>query len=191
MNNKNEISLGVRLKELRKNLNLTQKELAQKAGLKTTAIISYENNQREPTGRALASLEKVLNVSGSYLFGEELNLSYYDEEIMSAVNDTWHTLFSNINSSLKVNDPVTQKLFFNIMVEFKSILASSYMTNYQKSESISLLHDIVTGLLLSIDRAVVQIDNTHIDKERIENYKKQRIKEYSKLLDTFFDNFNK
>ncbi len=182
------------IKKLRNLKGITSKELSEKTGIPYDTLKNYEYNRREPSGKYLVALEKYFNKTGEYILGisneEYQSSAHYDKETMDAVDESWIPLFSTITSSLKTNDPLTQKLFFNIMVELKAILTSSYMTNYQKSESISLLHDIVTGLLLSIDRAVVHVDDSPIDKDRIANYKQQRVKEYSQLLDTFFNNFN-
>ncbi len=191
MNSKNEYSLGIRIKQLRKELNLTQKELAEKAGLKTSAIISYENNQREPTGRALAALEKTLNVSGSYLFGDDINLAHYDKEIMDAVNESWLYLFSTITYLIKTNDPLTQKLIFNIMVELKSILGSKSMSNHQKTVSIELIHDLIMSLSIATDRANLTKEKpSELDIERNNTFKAKRVEEYSESLNKFFSDFH-
>lgn len=58
------------LKYLRKDCNLTQKQLAEETGLSLSAIVSYENGLREPNSRAMAILERYFNVSGEYLRGE-------------------------------------------------------------------------------------------------------------------------
>lgn len=65
-----KIGLPEVLKYLRRESNLTQKELAKETGLSLSAIVSYENGLREPNSKAMAVLERYFNVSGEYLRGE-------------------------------------------------------------------------------------------------------------------------
>ncbi|QHQ59949.1 helix-turn-helix domain-containing protein [Anaerocolumna sedimenticola] len=59
-----------RIKELRLDKRLTQKELAKQTGLSVSSIIGYENGLREPNSKAMAALERFFRVSGDYLRGE-------------------------------------------------------------------------------------------------------------------------
>lgn len=157
----NKISIGYRIQKSRKLLNLTQKELAEKSGLKISAIISYENNQREPAGRALAALEKALNVTGSYIFYGDSIFAHHDREIMDAINENWHILLVTLNNSINKSEPLVQKLIFNILVEFKSILNSTTIPNFKKSNYISLVHDII----MSISKHDIHNENNYLLKE--------------------------
>ena len=62
--------LASRIKELRKDKGITQKDLAQITGLSYSSIVCYENGVREPNSKAMAALEKYFNVSGEFLRGE-------------------------------------------------------------------------------------------------------------------------
>ncbi len=60
-----------RIKILRKEHNLTQKELANKLGLSTDAIISlYEKGERNPSMEILNQLSTLFNCSIDYLLGK-------------------------------------------------------------------------------------------------------------------------
>ncbi|MDW7683414.1 MAG: helix-turn-helix transcriptional regulator [Bacillota bacterium] len=74
------VTLGERLKRLRKEKGLTQAQLAGTLGLSKSAIIQYENNKREPNFDALIKLEKFFDVSGSYLKGKS-NFKKMSEEM--------------------------------------------------------------------------------------------------------------
>lgn len=182
------------IKKLRNLEGITSKELSIKTGIPYDTLKNYEYDRREPSGKYLVALEKYFNKTGEYILGlsndSTASYAHYDKETMDAIDDTWSTLFSVITTEVRKNDPLTKKLLFNIMVEIRYILSSSSMTNYQKSVSISLIHDIITGLLLSVDRAVVNVGEKTVDKDRINNYKQERIKEYTNLLDEFFTNFH-
>ena len=58
-----------RLKELRKDNNLTQKELAIKLGKSRTAVYEWETNGHEPDYDTLIQIARYLNVSIDYLLG--------------------------------------------------------------------------------------------------------------------------
>nr|WP_302597785.1 helix-turn-helix transcriptional regulator [uncultured Cellulosilyticum sp.] len=66
---KNESIFSKRLKELRKEHNLTQADLAQKLGVVRTAITNYETNRTMPDPAALNELANLFNVSIDYLLG--------------------------------------------------------------------------------------------------------------------------
>ena len=64
-----DINIGKRIKELRLDASLGQKQLGEKVGLTMAAINRYENGNREPKIGTIISLCKVFNVSVDYLLG--------------------------------------------------------------------------------------------------------------------------
>lgn len=62
--------MAYRIKELRMDLGLTQRELADEIGLSYGSIVDYENGRREPNSKAMVALERYFGVSGEYLRGE-------------------------------------------------------------------------------------------------------------------------
>lgn len=62
--------LGSRIRNLRENSGLTQKELSLMIGLTPKMISFYENNQRTPPIDVLAKIAKIFNVSVDYLIGD-------------------------------------------------------------------------------------------------------------------------
>lgn len=66
---KMEIILGKRLKELRSDRGMTQKELACALGLNAVTYLHYEKDQREPPLSVLAQMAKFFDVSVDYLLG--------------------------------------------------------------------------------------------------------------------------
>lgn len=61
--------LGERLKELRKERGLTQKQLAEALGLNSVTYLHYEKEQHEPPLGLLADFAKFFDVSVDYLLG--------------------------------------------------------------------------------------------------------------------------
>lgn len=96
---KNESIFSKRLKELRKEHNLTQADLAQKLGVVRTAITNYETNRTMPDPAALNELANLFNVSIDYLLGNTNtpidNLSVKEEkDIAKKLDELKETLES-------------------------------------------------------------------------------------------------
>ncbi len=64
-----KIILGKRLKELREERNLTQKQLADMLGINSVTYLHYEKDQREPPLSLLVDIAKFYDVSVDYLLG--------------------------------------------------------------------------------------------------------------------------
>ena len=62
-------NFGERLKELRLERGITQKELANEIGNAQSAIVYWEANKQEPTISALKKLCNYFGVSADYLIG--------------------------------------------------------------------------------------------------------------------------
>lgn len=58
-----------KLKEQRKGLNLTQKQVAEKLGISVTCYSGYEQGYREPDFKTLIKICKAFGVSADYLLG--------------------------------------------------------------------------------------------------------------------------
>ena len=72
----------MRLKELRKEYNISQKELADKLFLSQNGYSSYENERTEPNISTLCKLADFYNVSLDYLVGRA-----YKDDIGYLTND--------------------------------------------------------------------------------------------------------
>lgn len=64
-----KLDMGRRLRLARQNLNLTQKELADKVGMGNRNYSKYESGWTYPPPHVLARLCEVLDVSSDYLLG--------------------------------------------------------------------------------------------------------------------------
>ena len=63
------VDMGKRLKNLRVQKNLTQKQVAERVGLAVSAISSYESGFRYPSYQTLVKLASMYHVSCDYLIG--------------------------------------------------------------------------------------------------------------------------
>ena len=105
------LNIGGRIAQRRKQLNLSQDELAKKVGVSRTIIGNYERNTNTPSIEVLLKLTKVFQVSVDFLIGEG-ELSSYDKEVLKRIDD------------IERLDPDTKKhLFFlidNVIQNFKA-----------------------------------------------------------------------
>ncbi|MDF2545795.1 MAG: transcriptional regulator [Anaerosolibacter sp.] len=62
-------SIGNRILKLRKELNMTQKELADKAGTTEATLSRYESDLREPKADIIVKIAAALGTSTDYLLG--------------------------------------------------------------------------------------------------------------------------
>ncbi len=63
------ISIGERIKIIREQLNLKQKDLAEKLGTTQAAISRYEKNERSPDAVLLEKLVQSLDINPTWLLG--------------------------------------------------------------------------------------------------------------------------
>lgn len=63
------VNMGEKLKSLRLEKNLTQKQIADRIGLAISAVSSYESGSRYPSYDVLVKLSRIFHVSTDYLLG--------------------------------------------------------------------------------------------------------------------------
>ena len=63
------MNMGEKLKSLRIEKNLTQKQVADRIGLAISAVSSYESGTRYPSYDVLVKLARIFHVSTDYLLG--------------------------------------------------------------------------------------------------------------------------
>lgn len=83
------VNFGEKVKLLRKERNLTQKQLADMLGVVVSAISSYESGARYPSYDGLIRLARIFHVSTDYLLGlsktRTVDISGLDEEEIDVV----------------------------------------------------------------------------------------------------------
>lgn len=66
-----DLDIGLRIKQLRKDKDLSQDELGKILGITNTAISGYESGRRNPTDQIIISMCRELNVNEDWLrYGE-------------------------------------------------------------------------------------------------------------------------
>ena len=84
---------GSRLKRLRKQRGLTQKELAKRINKSASAISSYELNVQIPPVDILVSIAYVLNVSLDYLVGIDQSITYSSKNLTQSQKEIVEMLY--------------------------------------------------------------------------------------------------
>jgi len=104
--------IGQRIKERRKNLNITGKQIKEATGISTGNLSEIENGKILPSATALMGLSKVLNCSTDYiLFGSSQISEFSESSHIREVEQTLLYQFSNL--------PDTDQEEILMMVELK------------------------------------------------------------------------
>lgn len=89
------VEFGEKLRRLRKEKNLTQKQLADLIGVKHSVISFYEVGDRVPSPEVIKKLAAALHVSSDYLLGIESSetmdvsgLDVHDKALVRSLIDT-------------------------------------------------------------------------------------------------------
>ncbi|SHN87981.1 helix-turn-helix domain-containing protein [Desulfitobacterium chlororespirans] len=86
-----EVTVGQRIKELRKEKRLTQQALAKYLDISQQAIVRWESGTSEPSSSKLAKLCQVFNVSSDYVLGlTENSLSNQICRTYEAKDESYH-----------------------------------------------------------------------------------------------------
>ena len=75
--------LGYRLKQLRKDNNMSQAELGKRLGVTKVSVSGYENGTRIPSMEVLETILNVFNISADYMLGREVNVVAEDDDNLS------------------------------------------------------------------------------------------------------------
>ena len=133
----NEI-FAARLKQLRKEKGITQKQLAEELKISLPSIVHYENAHRSPVSGVLTLMQQYFDVSEDYLLGETDERrpaqKWDDPELVQAVSDNLSSLFDE-----------EQKLIFDVLVELRHTLKLKDRT--QRREALRLFHDTAPAVL--------------------------------------------
>lgn len=79
--------IGERIRERRKQLGLTQDELASMIGSKKTSISNYEINANSPPEKIIIKIMKALDCDANYLFGDcgnKIVLTPHEQKLIEA-----------------------------------------------------------------------------------------------------------
>lgn len=144
------------IKKLRLNLNLTQKELAEKSSLSESSIKSYESGTRNPKVEALEKISAALNCDSFDLIYPEENRIENDknerrESIFNAIKVI--ASLSNIDMKRMISDPLYDGDLPNlegIEFRYKNMLYSLTSEEYYKLAD-RIIDSIAVNILAAKD----------------------------------------
>lgn len=96
--------LGMRIKNLRKKVGLTQKQLADKLNIAPSTVAMYEAGKRDPDTETLKMMSKIFDVTTDYLLGNESkvvtqeHLTNVNNRIKAEFGENIKVMFHDINS---------------------------------------------------------------------------------------------
>lgn len=105
------------LKQLRKEHNLTQKDLAEKVGVSIATIQGYEQNKYKPKAETIYKIAEALNISYTRLLG-----IYYDDPVLEYTGYTGtldYLIEICINELLKIPEEEKEILRNDILNDIK------------------------------------------------------------------------
>lgn len=83
------VNMGEKLKQLRLENKLTQKQVAERIGVAISAVSSYESGTRYPAYESLLKLARIYHVSTDYLLGatdrHNIDVSNLDEDEIAMI----------------------------------------------------------------------------------------------------------
>jgi len=180
----NKEAFATRLKELRKEKGITQKQLAKELDISLPSVIHYENANRFPGSAVLTLLIQFFGVSRAYLMGETdergTGVTWDDSETIKAVRESLPTQVNNLNDILKNCSDMEQKLAFDLLVELSHVL--KLRSPEQRSASVSLLQNVFSASTRYVDVCV----NAAQDADpvaRVEKAKQATLSQYTQALD--------
>lgn len=95
----NICDFGTTLKQLRKNRNLTQKELGAYIGLSKAVVSKYENSMGYPTFDVLIKIAEYFGVTTDYLLGFSKGKTIDVSTLTDSQIDTVHRIIAEFNKS--------------------------------------------------------------------------------------------
>lgn len=109
-----DYSIGTRIKELRKSLNITGKDIKEKTGISTGNLSDIEKGKVLPSSASLIELSKVLNCSTDYiLFGKTRNTEFSPYSNLRDFEKDFLLLLNSLNEEDKEEIMDIMKLKYN------------------------------------------------------------------------------
>ena len=123
------MSIGTRIKELRLERKMTQKDFAKEIGISRSYLGDLENDRKSPSAETISKLSDKLNVSSTYFFGGVDVKKIYDECLLSLkkLDDAKDSM--SINSEV---DPLITDEVNGLIVNDKLIEASELLSEIEE-----------------------------------------------------------
>lgn len=113
--------LGYRLKELRREKNMTQEDLGKILGVTKVSISGYEKGTRIPSMETLINILDIFMVSADYLLGREINAVCEEDNVLVSISVGDMEIIREIRSKPSLYNEIVRnpKRFFNTNIKKK------------------------------------------------------------------------
>lgn len=166
------MSIGARLKHLRKLHNLSQNDLANALGLSLSAITSYETGRREPNFDAMRKIENYFHVTSAYLMGESIENDITTYEMIT--ENTTNHLEKDFNALVKHMSTLREPEKIHTLEALSlviRILNNKNISNANYSQYIEHLEIILSHLCACLTSSKNLIDfSNHTAQIQVELY---------------------
>lgn len=142
------MNIAQNIRMLRKEKNLTQKELGALLNIPYRTIMNWERGIRQPSSQNIVILEEFFGVSGAFLRGETESrerMAWDDQELMQTIHSEIPAAIASFSAELLKQSDKNQKLMFDLFIELKSIL--SLDDEKTKDDLIDLIHQNVCSIV--------------------------------------------
>lgn len=142
------MNIAQNIRMLRKERNLTQKELGALLNIPYRTIMNWERGIRQPSSQNMVILEEFFGVSGAFLRGETESrerMAWDDQELMQTIHSEIPAAIASFSAELLKQSDKNQKLMFDLFIELKSIL--SLDDEKTKDDLIDLIHQNVCSIV--------------------------------------------
>lgn len=142
MNNNINKNIGMRIKERRNNLNMSQTELAEKLNLKNRSTITrYEQGDKSFKQSQIIALAEALNTTPSYLMG------WTDDASVKNNSDGRQKQFTeknNLNVEMAKELIITDMHFIEIVKRWRKEVGEVYFTDEEVKELIGFAKYLIS-----------------------------------------------
>lgn len=158
------MSLGNRLKLLRKECKKTQKEVASTIGIKDHTLSQYENGWRKPDYKIIASLAKIYRVSIDYLITDSVE-SEIDEHDNYEIRMYTESIIELRNTVKKMTVFYNNKdITNNEYLLYKSRLVELFSEYQKRKKDVSFIQyfdeiEVAVNILLEPYNHKSEVDN--------------------------------
>lgn len=165
-----------RLKKLRKALDLTQQEFADKIGMKRNTVANYETNRNEPSAAVVSLICREFNVSEDWLrngngnmflpVDRENEISRLIKSLLSDETNTFKSRFITMLAGLSVSDWERLELEARKLLDTSEEIAA---TNSEPKTVEAAEKEYIKSRSQNVPKTAASVTNTTADVTRTEN----------------------
>ncbi len=147
-------SFGQRLQRLRKNVNLTQEEVATKLNITAQAVSKWENDVSAPDISVLVELSEILKVTLNDLMGKQTDAAFVPVEQRKQIENMFFRIkvLSKDGDKVNVNIPLAlAKVFVESGADMPQINGKDVLSNIDFNQIFDLVEKGVIGKIVEVE----------------------------------------